>query len=199
MDETQAIALLKQGDLSGLEVLVHCYQVKAVYSAYLIVHDQHLAEDIVQAAFLRAIDKIAQFDDRRSFGPWFMRSVVNAAIDTAKQQARWLPLEPEAEGETPVPIAWLKSDISWIEDLVETKETRSLVRKALNQLAPEQRAAIVLRYFLEMSEADMVASLHQPSSTVKWWLHEARKRLKKRLQPIWNTRFDESYEDLRDE
>lgn len=199
MDEIQAIALLKQGDLSGLEVLVHCYQVKAVYAAYLIVHDQHLAEDIVQAAFLRAIDKIAQFDDRRPFGPWFLRSVVNAAIDAAKQQIRWLPLEPETEGKTPVPIEWLTSDKTWIEELVETKETRTLVRKALNQLAPEQRAAIVLRYFLEMSEADMTASLHRPSSTVKWWLHEARKHLKNLLQPVWNSRLEESYEELRDE
>lgn len=199
MDETQAVALLKRGDLTGLEVLVSGYQVKAVYTAYLIVHDQHLAEDIVQAAFLRAIDKIAQFDDRRPFGPWFLRSVVNAAIDTAKQQTRWLPLETEAEGETPVPMAWLASDKSWIEELVETKETRSLVRKSLNQLSPEQRAAIVLRYFLEMSENDMTVSLHQPASTIKWWLRNARKHLKNLLQPVRNTRLDEPCEELHDE
>lgn len=199
MDETQAIALLKQGDLTGLEVLVDCYQVKAVYAAYLIVHDQQVAEDIVQAAFLKAIDKIAQFDDRRLFGPWFIRSVVNAAIDAAKQQTRWLPLEPDTEEGTPIPVDWLKSDISWIEDLVETKETRTLVRRALNQLSPEQRAAIVLRYFLEMSEADMTVSLHRPPSTIKWWLHKAREHLKNLLQPVWNTRLDEPCEELRDE
>jgi len=37
--KTQAIALLKQGDLSGLELLVEHYQVKAVHAAVLVVHD----------------------------------------------------------------------------------------------------------------------------------------------------------------
>ena len=42
--ESQAIARLKQGDLSGLETLVQQYQVKAVHAAVLIVHDRALAE-----------------------------------------------------------------------------------------------------------------------------------------------------------
>ena len=47
MDERQAIARLKQGDLGGLEFLVRTYQLQALHAAYLIVQDRDLAEDIV--------------------------------------------------------------------------------------------------------------------------------------------------------
>jgi len=58
---------------------------------------------------------------------------------------------------------------------------RGIILKAMQSLAPEQRAVIVMRYFLEMSEADMVAKLERPLSTVKWWLRDARDRLRKLL------------------
>jgi RNA polymerase sigma factor (sigma-70 family) len=68
------------------------------------------------------------------------------------------------------------------EALVETEETRQAVWQALGKLPPEQRAAIILRHFLEMSEAEMVDRLGRPSSTVKWWLHTARQRVRKLLR-----------------
>ena len=45
---------------------------------------------------------------------------------------------------------------------------------------------IVQRHFLEMDEAEMARELHQPPSTVKWWLHTGRKRLKTLLSPHQN-------------
>ncbi len=62
MDEQQAIARLKQGDLNGLEFLVQQYQVQAVHSAYLILGEDPSAQDVVQAAFLKVARKINQFD-----------------------------------------------------------------------------------------------------------------------------------------
>ena len=51
----------------------------------------------------------------------------------------------------------------------------------MNQLPPKQKAVVVMRYFLEMSEEDMVEALHGPPGTVKWWLFEARRRLRSLL------------------
>jgi hypothetical protein len=53
MEEQEAIARLKRGDIGGLEALVRKHQVQAVRTAYLITRDRALAEDIVQTAFLR--------------------------------------------------------------------------------------------------------------------------------------------------
>ncbi len=69
MNEKEAIAQLKQGHIGGLQVLVSRYQVKAVHVAQLITRDRQLAEDTVQAAFLRAFERIDQFDAERAFGP----------------------------------------------------------------------------------------------------------------------------------
>ena len=93
MEEKIAIAQLKQGNLDGLEVLAHLYQIKALRAVCWIVKDPHLAEDIVQKAFLRAADRIGQFDDRRSFGPWFLRSVIRDSLKAAGKQKRFISLE----------------------------------------------------------------------------------------------------------
>src|SRR5205085_10233603 len=92
MTEDEAIALLKSGDISGLERLVRLYQVQAVRAAYGIVQDRAAAEDIVQSAFLTAFERIGQFDANRPFGPWFLRSVVNLAIKTAHRRQRLVAL-----------------------------------------------------------------------------------------------------------
>src|SRR5437763_1040324 len=92
-NEQQAVAHLKHGNIAGLNELVKIYQVKAVHAALLIVIDQGTAEEVVQDAFLRAFQKIDQFDDRRPFGPWFLRIVVHLALKTAAKQKRTEPLE----------------------------------------------------------------------------------------------------------
>lgn len=174
MDEQQAIAQLKNGNLAGLEFLVHRYQVQAVHTAYLITGDRAIAEDVVQTVFLRLVEKIRLFDDQRNFRPWFLRSVVNDSIKEVKRQRRKISLDDPNE---PL-IDLLSDDGPKPEQLAEDSDMRQLVWNALQQLSPEQRAVIVQRHFLEMKEAEIVESLKRPASTIKWWLHTARERLK---------------------
>lgn len=107
LEEKQAIARLKQGDLSGMETLVKCYQVQAVYAAYLIVHDLKLAEDVVQTSFLHAAEKISQFDETRPFKAWFLKSVIHASIKAAKRQERFISLDDDNDDETSTAVHWL--------------------------------------------------------------------------------------------
>lgn len=185
MEEHEAIVRLKRGDISGLEALVRQYQVQAVRAAYLITRDRALAEDIVQAAFLRAYERIGQFDAGRPFGPWFLRGVVNDAVKAATRRQRQVSLEASSEGEA-TSLADLLADPSpGPADLAEAAETRQAVWAALGKLPPAQRAAIVLRYYLGLSEAEMADELACPPGTVKWRLHAARKRLRTLLRPLW--------------
>lgn len=185
LEEKQSIARLKQGDLDGLEVLVKNYQVQAVWSAYLIVRDLKLAEDIVQDAFLRAVEKIGQFDESRTFGPWFLRSVINASIKAARQQKRMVSLNSNHTEEISSIATWLLDPKPGPEEITETEETRRLVWSALEQLKPEQRAAIIMHHFFEMNEAEITHELNRPITTVHWWLRTARNCLKEILQPFW--------------
>jgi RNA polymerase sigma-70 factor, ECF subfamily len=175
MDEQQAIIRLQQGDLNGLEFLVERYQAQAVHSAYLIIGEYPAAEDVVQIAFLKIARKINQFDSRYPFRPWFLRIVINDAIKAAKRQKKSVSLAEPADEAT---SDWLMDKAPRPEEIAEANDLRRKVWTALRQLRPEQRAVIVQRHFLELSEAEMAENLQVPASTVKWWLHSARKNLK---------------------
>jgi RNA polymerase sigma-70 factor (ECF subfamily) len=184
MDERQAIARLKRGDPGGLEVLVRRYQVRAIRAAYLIVRDQALAEDVVQAAFLRAFHRIRQFDADRPFGPWFLRGVVNDAIKAAARRGRQVSLDQEAWEDGPALADLLPDPSPGPPELAEQAEVERAIWEALGRLAPAQRAAVVLRYYLDFGEAEMAAELDAPPGTIKWRLHAARERLRSLLRPL---------------
>lgn len=182
ISETEAIARLKQGQLSGLEVLVNRYQVRAVHAAVLIVHDRALAEEIVQNSFFQAAQKIHQFDTHRPFGPWFLRIVINAALQEDHRQQRTISIEETEEDETGSITRWLMDPALCPEELVENVALYQAVWKALAQLPPNQRAAIVMRYVEDYSEAEITQAFQRPLTTIKWWLHAARQRLRRILQ-----------------
>jgi RNA polymerase sigma-70 factor (ECF subfamily) len=183
MEERQAIARLQKGDLSGLETLVECYQMQAVQAACLIVQDRALAEDIVQNAFIVVSAKIHQYDPERPFGPWFFRSVVNASIKAAKRQKRQVSLKEPISGQDFTLADLLTDPSSLPEEWLEQEENRSCVLQAVDQLPADQKAVIVMRYFLEMSEAEMAGEMKRPKSTIKYWLRTAREQLKRLLMP----------------
>lgn len=174
-----AIARLRRGDIGGLETLMLRYQVRALRTACLITRDRGLAEDLVQTAFLRAYERIGQFDPTQPFGPWFLRSVVNDAVKVATRRRHLVPLVATNE----VGSADLSDPGPGPADLVERAETHQALWDAMGQLTPAQRAVVVQRYYLELSEAEMVATSGMPPGTVKWRLHAARTRLRTLLRP----------------
>ncbi|MEM3460109.1 MAG: sigma-70 family RNA polymerase sigma factor [Candidatus Micrarchaeaceae archaeon] len=185
MQEFEAIARLKQGDISGLESLVKIYQLRALRVAYLIVRDYDLAEDVVQDAFLRAYERINQFDVKRPFGPWFFRIVINIARRTAVQQERHIHLDnASANEETALDeiLADLKSDP---EVMVEQLDLQRAVWTALGRLPPTQRTAIIQRYYLDMPEKDIATHSETPLGTLKWRLHTAHEKLRIWLSQLW--------------
>jgi RNA polymerase sigma-70 factor, ECF subfamily len=178
MEDQIAISHLKQGALNSLEHLVNRYQAQAVHAAYLIVYDRALAEDVAQMAFVKVAERVHQFDKERPFAPWFFRIVVNDAIKVASKQKRTVSLEEQLDESATQLAKWLIDPAPQPEQVLEYKETHQNILKAIQSLPPEQRAVIVMRYFLDMSEADLSASMDRPTSTIKWWLREARKRLR---------------------
>lgn len=174
--EEKAVSMLKKGDISGLSILVQKYQVKAVHTALLITHDLPSAEEVVQDSFVKAFHKISQFDETRPFNPWFLRIVINAAIKRAKKQKKFLAMDkPDDENNIE---DWLIDQTKSPEELAESAEIQTIVWQAIEKLNPNQRAVIVLKYFLEDTESEIVNQLGKPLTTIKWWLYIARQRLK---------------------
>jgi RNA polymerase sigma-70 factor (ECF subfamily) len=177
MDDSIAISRIKQGDLNGLEALVNRYQTQAVHAAYLVTYDRAQAEDVAQSAFVKAAERIHQFDEERPFAPWFFRIVVNDALKVARRTKRNVPFD-ELDEDTSQLAALLADPAPQPEQKLEEKQVREGILKAIQSLPPEQRAVIVMRYYLDLSEADMSAKMDRPLSTIKWWLRDARKRLR---------------------
>jgi RNA polymerase sigma-70 factor, ECF subfamily len=178
VEERAAVERLKRGDIGGLEALVRMYHTRAGRAAYLIVRDHALAEDVAQGAFVRAYERIGQFDAERPFGPWFMKIVVNNAVEAARRRERTTSFE---KADVQALMTWLVDPTAGPQELAEEAEERRRVWAALEKLPPSQRTAVVQRYYLGMSEAEMAEGGGSPPGTIKSRLYAARRSLSKLL------------------
>ena len=173
MDELQAIRRLKAGGFDGLEYLMLKYQVKAVRVAFLVLRDKTRAEDVVQEVFFRLFRRPGGFDESRPFEPYLMRSILNAALNVCRDEKKSISLE----GSTAL-VEGLISRAAPVESQVEYAQIKSEILNAMDQLSPRQRAAIVQRYYLDMSEKEMAVALDAAPGTIKWLLNTARNNLR---------------------
>jgi RNA polymerase sigma-70 factor (ECF subfamily) len=176
MNDLEAIHRLKRGDIGGLENLVERHQLHAVRAAYLVTRDPAAAEEVAQEAFIRFYERAAGFDLERPFEPYFLRMVVNLALNRAEKERR---SSASLEEESALPeVERLIAGASSIEDQVEYRQRKEEIDRALAALPGRQRAAAVMRYYLGMSESEMSAALEAAPGTVKWLLHAARESLR---------------------
>jgi RNA polymerase sigma-70 factor (ECF subfamily) len=174
MDDLQAIRRIKQGDIGGLEHLVARYQVRAVRTAFLITHDDQLAQDIVQETFVRFYHHARHFNEARAFEPYFNQSIVYAALNIIKRESRQTPFNTI---DTDV-LENLLEQAATVEDQVVYGQFTEEILLALKQLSPRQRAVIIQRYYLEMNEQEMAHDLNVAPGTIKWFLNAARTKLR---------------------
>ncbi len=171
-DEAAAIAALRRKDPGGLDALVKLHQLKAVQTAYLVVGDRATAEDMVADAFVTVFQKIEQFDSARPFWPWFCRIVMNNAL-------QWLRKNKTLQAWDD--IETLPSDAATPIEQSEAADRRRRILTAVNLLAPEQRAVIVMRYFHCLDDREIASTLGVPHATVRWRMHRAKQKLRATL------------------
>lgn len=133
---------------------------------------------MVQETFLRLYRSIGSFDEARRFEPWFLRSVINACLRLMKRSRREVPLE---DSDDLAGFDRLAARLDSPQVQVEAAEAEREIGQALEELSPRQRAVIVQRYFLEMSEAEMASHSGTAPGTIKWLLNAARQRLREIL------------------
>ncbi|HEY2325935.1 MAG TPA: RNA polymerase sigma factor [Gaiellaceae bacterium] len=160
MSERAWIAAAQRGSVADLERLFREHWPRAFRAARLVTGDAAAAEDIAQEAFLAAVRNLDRFDRRRPFGPWLHRIVVNRAIDWTR--ARKLRAEVE------------------LGELVATPQAAEpdVLFARINELSPEHRAVIVLRYVLEYTPGEIAELLDLPRGTVNSRLRRGLDRLK---------------------
>jgi RNA polymerase sigma-70 factor (sigma-E family) len=129
--------------------------------AYLITGSQAVAEDLVQDTFLRVMVKIRPDANP---GPYLRRSVVNACYSWHRRS--WREVRRESEERASGPYEGGSVEM-W---------------DALARLAPRRRTILVLRFYLDLTEADVAATLGCRVGTVKSTTHRALAELKRMLE-----------------
>jgi RNA polymerase sigma-70 factor (ECF subfamily) len=173
--EGELVARVQRGDTEAFDRLVSGYVRRARAIASRLMRDPDDADDLVQDAFLRALERIDGFDPSRAFGPWFFRLLVNTGLDTHRRQRL---RRTEAER---LDVA---STDSRPDQDVERAEIRRRFEAALAELPPRQRL-IVWAYEVDGMGAEQIAAMTGTSrATVRWHLHTARKALRASLADL---------------
>lgn len=131
---------------------------------------------MVQQATERAWRAIDTFDADRPFRPWFLRIVANGARNDRRARGRRAHLEVRAAS------ADVARSVVTPEEVAVTDGERQRVVDALNHLDSDDRLVIALRWFEQLSEAEMAEMLDVPAGTVKSRLSRAMGRLKVALE-----------------
>ena len=161
------------GDLNAFEALVYRYQDMAVAYAYAILGDLHLAEDAAQEAFTSVYCNLSKLRAPDMFPGWFRRIVYNAACRLIRRkQVATVPLEMAVE------IA--SSDLD-PDEILDIKEQREMVSRALQGLPSSERTVVTLFYISGYTLREIGSFLEIPETTVKSRLHTARIKLRKRM------------------
>jgi RNA polymerase sigma-70 factor (ECF subfamily) len=173
LDDRQWIERARRGDLSAYDELVRAHQEAAFRAAYLITRDAADAQDAAQEAFIRAYDALGRFDARRPFRPWLLRIVTNTALNRIKAAKRRQAMA-ERFGAQDMP----GQNSPAIEAHVLRRERSRRVLDAIGHLKPDDQRLIVLRYFLELSEAELAQAFDVAAGTIKSRLHRALAKLR---------------------
>jgi RNA polymerase sigma-70 factor (sigma-E family) len=144
-------------------------------TAYLIVGDLHEAEDLVQETLFKVArrwPKVSRMDHPAAYA---RRILVNLALrGSPKRSRRRTELSEVRPSDPAAPAAPL--------------DTHDELYAALAALPPRQRAVLVLRYFLDLPEAEVAAALRCSLGTVKSTASRGLARLEQTLRPINDTR-----------
>lgn len=136
------------------------------------------AEDLVQEACLRALDRIDQHDQQRAFAPWFFRVLVNLGLN-AQRVRKVRRTEALTDYEA--------SEIATPDVEVEQSETRRRFSAAVAALPPRQRQIVMWHEVDGWSAPQIAEALSLSQATVRWHLHEARRTLRIALQDLRDT------------
>jgi RNA polymerase sigma-70 factor (ECF subfamily) len=167
-----------QGDQEAFADLVFAYQ-DAVYNlCYRMLGERTEAEDAAQEAFLRAYLNLSRYDSARPFKTWLLTIASNYCIDRLRRRRlQWLSLDDEPTADH---LA-LSSDEPEPETATLDRERSQAIQALLDELSPDYRAAVVLRYWYDYAYSEIADIMDTTESAVKSRLFRARQALADKL------------------
>ncbi|UCC71729.1 MAG: sigma-70 family RNA polymerase sigma factor [Gemmatimonadota bacterium] len=175
-DEPELVARVRRGDREAFGALLTRYADQAFAVAYGFLQHVEDTEDLVHDAFIRALERIDSLEPGSSFGAWFYRLLVNAALNRRKYLARRrmedVPLTAAAPGGPAVDT--------------ERAELRGRLAEALSSLPAELETVVILHDLEGFTHPEIARVLEIPEGTCRSHLSRARRMLRdflKEYQP----------------
>jgi RNA polymerase sigma-70 factor, ECF subfamily len=174
-EETAWVIQAQQGSDEAFTSLVEAYQTHVYNLCYRMLGEPESAEDAAQETFLRAYQHLHRYDSRRPFATWLLSIAAHYCIDRLRRRKFTMTSIDRDEDEGGIELP----DVDALNPESETirSEQRQRMQAVLKRLDAIDRAAIVLRYWEDYSEAEIARTLDLTVSAVKSRLHRARREL----------------------
>lgn len=173
-EEAEWIRAAQVGDRSAFARLVDRYWDRLYRWLYQVTRDRHLAEDLTQETFLKAFVAVQSFRAGSNFRAWVFRIGHNNLVNHTRTERRTKHQLPEDLAAT---------DATSAEDATANREALAAISKAVAELPPEFRAALMLRVNEGLSFRDVARVLETTEETARWRVFKARQKLMKTLAP----------------
>ena len=168
---TDLIDRAKRGDKEAFTTLVLELGDRLFSVAYRILRDTSRAEDAVQQTFLTAWRELPSLRDDGRLEAWLYRLLVNACYAEMRHTRRWQP------GLRVVPIR-----VPSVDDAQLRVARDDELDRAFRQLSGEQRAVLVMHYYVGLSGAEIGEALGLSPGTVRSRLHYARQLMRAAIE-----------------
>lgn len=172
-EEQSLVRAVQEGDGTAFGVLVDRYLDSAYATALSILRNAHDAEDAVQSAFIRALERIDQLKPGSPFGPWFYRVLRSTCLNLRRREAL------RSHDDIPAAAAGGRNP----EKDLERELTREQVVGALGELPEMQRLAVTLYDLEGYSHQEIADILGIAVGTSRAHVHHARRTLRRLIGP----------------
>jgi RNA polymerase sigma-70 factor (ECF subfamily) len=169
--EPQWLIQAQQGSPEAFTQLIEHFQKPVFNLCYRMLGDPCEAEDAAQETFLRAFNGFKRYDHQRPFSTWLLSIAAHYCIDQIRRR-RFTILSIESLPQLDVPDNSPSPEAS-----LSMRENQASVQRLLANLSPTDRAAVVMRYWYDLSYEEIADSLSLTVSAVKSRLHRARLEL----------------------
>ncbi len=170
--EQEWLEKARQGNEEAFTALVETYQTPVYNLCYRMLGEGGSAEDAAQETFWRAWQNLNRYDPQRSFITWLLSIAAHFCIDQQRKRRITLfeldefPDFDLSDPQEPTP-----------EKVVTLNEEDAALHTLINQLNPQDRAAVILKYWHDCSEEEISQMLSLTVSAVKSRLHRSRRQL----------------------
>lgn len=178
------VAAARTGDQDAIGALYEKTYSKVYYTVKSMIKDEDTVFDIVQDTYIKAFAHLDSFQGDTKFLPWVRQIAANTARDWLKKKRPMLFVELNANDEQDTPVEELFPDErseNLPDQVIEQEETKRLIREIINDLPEDQRVAIGMFYYEEMSVKEIAAAMDASESAVKSRLKYGRDKIEKKV------------------